>query len=213
MTIEQEKAKLDEQISNLRDNASTLIASPEGFSQAILDLLDQSFLSSESFEDLFSFYQGLFEFGDDQIAIPTTTETRIQQQQNRDSIFELVKAGAIAAASKAASQISYTSTDEAKTARALILTEISKRLFLSTGDEVFKNLKILSTKTSEALPPPNQKLLDILDLEIKRTIPSLVLAWELYEDAEQDFDIVDRNKIRHPGFIKAGSILKVLSSV
>jgi prophage DNA circulation protein len=33
------------------------------------------------------------------------------------------------------------------------------------------------------------------------TMPALVLAYDLYEDAERATDIVARNSLRHPGFV------------
>lgn len=42
------------------------------------------------------------------------------------------------------------------------------------------------------------------------TTPALVLAYDYYEDAERATDIVDRNRLRHPGFVPPAP-LRVLS--
>jgi len=52
------------------------------------------------------------------------------------------------------------------------------------------------------------------DYMLKPEIKSVMgLAYDLYEDIDREQDIIDRNKllIRHPGFLPAGEILKVLN--
>ena len=43
------------------------------------------------------------------------------------------------------------------------------------------------------------------------TLPAVVLAYDLYEDAARSDELVTRNGLRHPGFVPAEP-LKVLSS-
>jgi len=41
--------------------------------------------------------------------------------------------------------------------------------------------------------------------------PALVTAQRLYGDADRAQEIVDRNRVRHPGFVPAGAVLEVLT--
>jgi prophage DNA circulation protein len=45
----------------------------------------------------------------------------------------------------------------------------------------------------------------------ERTTISLLLAYDLNESIENEQDIIDRNAIRHPGFIPAKDPLEVIS--
>lgn len=47
--------------------------------------------------------------------------------------------------------------------------------------------------------------------QLLETAPALVLAYDYYEDAERDAEIVSRNAVRHPGFVPASSPLRVLT--
>jgi prophage DNA circulation protein len=42
-------------------------------------------------------------------------------------------------------------------------------------------------------------------------MPALVIACELYDDADQVDDIIKRNNIRHPLFVAGGRAIEVLS--
>ncbi len=41
------------------------------------------------------------------------------------------------------------------------------------------------------------------------TTPALTIAWDLYQDATRDEEIVERNNLRHPGFVHGGVPLDV----
>ena len=48
-------------------------------------------------------------------------------------------------------------------------------------------------------------------IRIPEKIPSLALAYDLYEDLDRADEIVTRNKIPYPAFVPSGKDLKVLS--
>jgi prophage DNA circulation protein len=50
-------------------------------------------------------------------------------------------------------------------------------------------------------------------IEINAQAPSIVLAYQLYEDAAFAEDIVNRNKLQHPGFIQSNKPIEVISRV
>ena len=43
------------------------------------------------------------------------------------------------------------------------------------------------------------------------SLPAVVIAYQLYDDASRDDEIVVRNRVRHPGFVPGGAPLEVLS--
>lgn len=54
-------------------------------------------------------------------------------------------------------------------------------------------------------------LVRLRTITIKHTVPALVLAYDLYGDATRAVEVIDRNAIRHGGFIAAGSRIEVLA--
>jgi len=50
----------------------------------------------------------------------------------------------------------------------------------------------------------------LFDHRVTTDRPLLVIAHELYGDADRDQEIAARNRIRHPGFVLAGTVLKAL---
>jgi prophage DNA circulation protein len=51
------------------------------------------------------------------------------------------------------------------------------------------------------------RLLTFTPIEVQ---PALALAYDRYEDAERELEIIERNRLRHPGFVPAVP-LRVLS--
>lgn len=50
-------------------------------------------------------------------------------------------------------------------------------------------------------------------IEIAAAAPSIVLAYDLYEDVSFSEDIVNRNNLQHPGFIQGNTPIEVISRV
>ena len=59
-------------------------------------------------------------------------------------------------------------------------------------------------------PTQQHALTRLFDHRVTTDRPLLVIAHELYGDADRDQEIAARNRIRHPGFVLAGTVLKAL---
>ena len=79
-------------------------------------------------------------------------------------------------------------------------------------DEYYQKIKDLKIKIALAIPPQGATLNDIQQISAEVDTCGLVAVFEKYGflgDIENDF--IDRNGIRHPGLISAGSELEVIS--
>ncbi len=152
-------------------------------------------------------------FGSDFVPVPNATKTpsRLQQQQNQDTFVDVVKQVTLVEQAEVSIDLDFPSVDEALAER-IELSEIIavEKLRPNTDDELFQVLNDLDAKLVDALPLEN--LARILEREVKTTTPALVLSYEIFEDVLQEQDIIDRNNIRHPGFVPGGSTVEVLSA-
>jgi prophage DNA circulation protein len=160
------------------------------------------------------------EFGGTVTLINETTDSRIQQQKNRDLIIMLVRQVAITEAIEAALAVDYESYDQTKDVKDRITEAIDDLLnFMGnigiSVDEAFVALRDLRAKTIQMLTDKGATLERIIEKTVPSStiIPAVVLAYDLYEDIEREDEIIQRNVIiKHPGFLPGGQVLEVLNA-
>ncbi len=94
-------------------------------------------------------------------------------------------------------------------------TEVTDRLDTlmesATDDESYQALADLRSATAKDITARGADLARVVAYDPPATRPALVIAYDLYEDAGRDAEIVGRNHVRHPGFVPGGQPLEVLS--
>jgi len=78
-------------------------------------------------------------------------------------------------------------------------------------DAVFAELRELRAKTVLDLDSRGARLPALRTFRLPATLPALVVASRLYDDPLRDSEIVARNGIRAPGFIRSQLDLEVLA--
>lgn len=139
--------------------------------------------------------------------VPQTTGTRERQAKSQVALNEMVQQMAAAEHSRVVVEQPYESYQQAEAAREQLTDEIDT-LCETAPDEVFDAMIALRAKIVQALPDP--RLPEIQSMTMRQSVPALALAYQIYGDPLKDADIVARNKIKHPGFIKGGSTIEVV---
>lgn len=132
-----------------------------------------------------------------------------QAAQNAAAISRVTNLAALAVGAEAAAGGAYESRQQALATRDALADAIDVAAEDAT-DAAFQALLDLRTRLTGAVPPPDQDLPELAILTLGATTPALVVAYDLYEDATRDAEIVARNRIRHPGFVPAATPLEVL---
>lgn len=165
----------------------------------------------------------LFGFGSDEKPIPgvtsnsdgsvsAVTSTRQRQQSNRTAIIGLVRQAAVIEAARIAPSATYETAEDAQAVRDAIAAAIDDLMEdPATTDAVFSSLQRVRTAVVQGVPPESESLPNLVTITAIATLPSLVLAYDIYEDAEREGEIVTRNNIRYPGFVPGAEPLQVLS--
>lgn len=102
----------------------------------------------------------------------------------------------------------FSTLDDAVSARAAVLDVLEEQKEVA-GDKVFQAIEALRVALLNAVPSRDESLSRLVTVEVPDTTPSLVLAHDLFDGIEYEADILARNRIVNPGFIPAGSSLKV----
>lgn len=144
--------------------------------------------------------------------IPSTSKSIKQSQinNNNNAIVDLVRRSAISAASRDAVDTKFDTRNEAELIRNTIADAIDSQAETTSSMPVYLGLTDMRAVLVQAVP--QEGLPDLVSVMIKRSVSSLVLAYELYEDAKRGDEIVTRNRIRHPGFVGPANI-QVISEV
>ncbi|WP_336341761.1 DNA circularization protein [Pseudomonas atacamensis] len=105
----------------------------------------------------------------------------------------------------------YDSYQAAIKVREELVDRIDAESEATPNDEVYVALSDLRTSVVQAVPNPEQDLARIVQYTPRETLPSLLVAYQIYGDAGRADEIAVRNSPRHPGFLMGGNELEVLA--
>ncbi len=138
------------------------------------------------------------------------TPTRARMVQNKNAINTLVRQALITQSAGMVAAMPLPVYDDAIVIKNELLATIDTEIE-TANDETYLALKTLRSKTYADITARTQGAARLKNIMPKEVMPSLVLAYDLYEDTGRDNEIIERNKVRHPGFVPADTI-KVLSA-
>lgn len=197
-----ELAAFKRRVENFESAIDSLVSAPSDMVAGIVDLFS-FFTSRSAATKLYSFSPG--------VRPPATTPARVQEQTNFDATQALIQRVALAQATTLVADESFASYDDAKAAAAE-LSDLIDEQANNADDATYSALVQLRADLNKGVPGDSEELPRLQPYTPHVTTPSLVLAYQLYNDLERESDLLDRNKIVHPGFVTADKELEVLTS-
>ncbi len=129
-----------------------------------------------------------------------STPTRESEKQNADAIVNLVRQLSIIKVAENALEKEFLSLDEAIAVRDQIIDFLEEQLSLdSIDDELFTVLSLFKAKVVAAIPVGD--LASIEEITLEKTVPAIVLSYDLYESPDNELDLIERNTIQNPAFV------------
>ncbi|TBW58561.1 hypothetical protein EZI54_04030 [Marinobacter halodurans] len=150
----------------------------------------------------------------DSVTPPTAdTPERIQRAQNTIAARRLNSRAATLAAARLVADTDWMSRQDAEAAGASTMELIDRQMTTDEAitDAVYAALVDLRAKVSDDLRTRAVALPGMTTYTPQRTLPALVVAHRLYGDATRADEIVARNDVPHPGALRGGIELEVLS--
>lgn len=138
----------------------------------------------------------------------STTQARINGNSN--AVVDLVRRSAISAASRSVVEATFDTRNDAESVRDVIADAIDSQAEITSDIPIYLALTDMRAALVQAVPP--EGLPELVAVNVKRPVSSLVLAYDLYADALRADEIIIRNNVRHPGFIGPADI-QVVSEV
>lgn len=135
------------------------------------------------------------------------------QQENVRQMTALAERLTLSNEAKIIADTDFDNTDEADEALETFLDDIENQLLseTETSHDVIEHINEIKAVVIENIRERISMLPQTKTIILPEMTPSIVLAYDLYEDIERRDEIVKRNKISNPAFIPAGIELKVLN--
>ena len=144
-------------------------------------------------------------------SVPTTTPARVQQLANQNAVQQLVQRSAVISAARSSAATDYASLDDAAAVRSELSERMDTLMQNTDSDDVYNALSGLRAATSKDLTTRGADLGRLVSFTPGEATPAVVLAYDLYQDAGRDGEIVLRNSVRYPGFVPGGRPVAVLA--
>lgn len=141
---------------------------------------------------------------------PATTPTRRAERACFDALYALVQRTLLFRAADLLLAQRFASYDEAVAARDKV-TDLLDAQEETAGDDLSLAIVDLRAAIVRAVPGEDAGLPRLVSVAPPVSLPSIVLAHQLYGSTAYEPDLVARNRVRHPGFLPGGRPVQVLS--
>lgn len=138
------------------------------------------------------------------------TATTAQIHQNRTAILANARQLLLVQAVGLSSYIKCAIYDDAMAARDELSSALDAEAMQCTDDNLYQAIVAARAAIWQDLTERSRDSARLTTITPPEVLPMLAIAYDYYEDVGRDGEIVDRNKIRHPGFVPVAP-LKVLS--
>lgn len=189
----------------------SLIRSPVDLASNLMSLIQGLRGLGRSPLEGFDALANLFGYGADLQTVPATTVVRRAQAANQTALVSLTRQTAAIEAARAAAQADYESYDQAITVRDQIADQLDAESE-TASESVYTALIDLRAATVRDITARGADLVRITSVTLPSTMPAVVAAYRIYDDAAKESELVTRNSIRHPGFVPGGMPLEVLAA-
>jgi prophage DNA circulation protein len=225
---------LGNEIGQLISQPRSAIAALVGVVSSVLGLGNDIKTAFDGYKNLGALWGSVDDSGtypvtanwDYQEPLPLTTPLRIRDARYNRAVRDVVRVAGLtttiavlASSSQAVSiadnaQSPFDSADQAYTLRDELLTEIDAiavNLVIDSA-ELYAQLMDLQAALVAHVEAHGNALPRVNTININNTLPALVIAHQLYGDANRVDDLISRNQLRAPLFVDAGTSLEVLNA-
>lgn len=207
---EQDVALYTAQLIDLSAAASNLATAPADLAARVLqsiDLLEAA--AGDPFRAL-SAYEVLLLGYDPPKPKGTGTGEQLAAENVR-LVRALVLTGAAARAAAIATSADWETLEQAIAGRDRLLAAVDVAEETELDVDVLDALAGLRAAIVRGVPPPDAQLPELVTFTPEGELPSLVVAYRLYDDRDRDLELVRRNNAALPGFLPGAVPLEVLS--
>lgn len=198
----------------------SLIRTPISLGQAMVGMLSALSALSPNPKRRLAAARMMAGFGDGFKPVTGSTPPRLVQSANQEAFVALIRTVAVAEMIDALAVMEFSSYEDAAQQRAetsSLIDMLSLQAADSYDDDRWRLLGELNTAMVSDLTQRGATLARVYSFRPKLTEPALVIARRLYDATDEiggrAEDIIARNALRHPGFVRGGTDLSILQEV
>ncbi len=200
------------QIRNLKADALDLIQAPGQLADRLADSMRLLSSVATNADDASNSFSTMFEFGEDETENPFSTPTRDQENTNRLNFNNYIRDVAIISATEEAIDRNFATIQDALNTQQELKELLNRQSDTAEDINFFQNMNDLAASLVKTVPDVDNDLPNVVTVTLQDTTNSVVLAYDLFEDIDQEQEIIDRNNIRNPSFIVGGTELEVINA-
>lgn len=214
-------------VLNIRNNISDVLNGPDVFSGHLASIFNtvrlysgkkdgirnlKSISTASALSNNQSSVGNTADSGSDDTSAISVKRIEVQQENVRQ-MTALTERLTIANEAKIIADTNFENTEEADETLENFIEDVENQLLSETvtSHDVIESLHQVKSCVVVNVRERISQLPQTKTITLTEITPSIVLAYELYEDIERRNEIVKRNKISNPAFIPAGKELKVLN--
>lgn len=201
-------------MSDTLNNAVSLLKTPEAFMARISALYD----IISSFSNPMDAIRSIKNVSNLNVAkeiekIDINSKKGQREAENKQQLELLCQRAGIVSQANIISSMEFKSSKEAEEILNDFINQVEEQILtkVSTDENTLQSLKDLRSVLIKDITTTIKKLPEVKIIKIPQSIPSVVLAYELYGDIDRADEIIKRNNIFKPGFMPAMVELEVLS--
>lgn len=198
--------------SSILGNVDSLLGNPLALANSVISMFSgfsSGYSSNADLNNSFTTLTGYASAMPRTVAGTGSTPARRQESTNNAALETLMRGAALGNAAAVSSLMPLPVYDDAIANRNTLTAALDAES-LTAPDTVFTAITDLRTKVHQDITERGKGAARMRTVTMPEVRPSLVVAYDLYEDAGRESEIVSRNKVTHPLFVPAEPI-KVLS--
>ena len=196
-------------IANLSPQLATLLRDGQTFAIQVQGVLSRLRMASQP-DTAARVLAGFSTFGTENPPV-ASTPLRTVGAENHAAIAEVVRGLAVIEEARAIADRTFPSYDDAIAVRDGVVERIDQVADTTFSDALYNSLVSLRAAVVTDINARGADLSRVVMLTPSRTLPALVLAYQIHDDSSRDSEIVARNGVAHPGYVPGGVPLEVLS--
>ncbi len=198
--LTQELALVNSTLTIISQTASTLVATPANIVSSLVEAFDAiaQTTADAPLEVAAALVDAYATPGQPQAV--GTSATRTTERANQTALSDILRRVLLIQAVRVLSTGEFESVSQA-TERRDELVDLIDDQSQTAGDDSYLALTDLRSSLINAVPG-DAELARVLDVERRLPVPSILLSYQVYGTVDKELDIVARNTIEHPGFIR-----------
>jgi prophage DNA circulation protein len=197
-------------ISGLRPDLLSLLSSPSNLIARMRNVFETARSAFAPADGLTAFVRAAQEYTAVTLPLVPTTPQRVRERTTCVQLEDMVRTLTVCQAAVCSARVVFPDYTTAIETRDNLVGEIDRVSDVTTDDRLHQSLADLRAAVVRDINQRAATLARVVEFKPEATMPALVVAYRLYDAADRDGEIIDRNRIAHPGFVAGGVALEVL---